>query len=183
LATTNRDLPDEVARGRFRADLSYRLAVLPLHVPPLRERRGDIPELTDHFFHRCAKRLQRHRCKLEPSAQELLADYDWPGNVRELENIVTRASVLNLGNPVRAKELRRWLIGEPGGNGRTQPTDLPVGLSLHEMERKLIEATLEHYAGHRAKTAKALGIGIRTLSGKLRQYGYAPREKNFAKTA
>jgi len=181
LATTNRDLQAEVARGRFREDLYFRLAVLPLHVPPLRERRGDISELTGHFFRRCAKRLQREPCKLEPSAGELLADYHWPGNVRELENIVTRASVLNPGNPVSAEELRRWLIVEPGGNGRTQLTDLPVGLSLHEMERKLIEATLEHYAGHRAKTAKALGIGIRTLSGKLRQYGYAPREKTLSK--
>jgi DNA-binding NtrC family response regulator len=74
------------------------------------------------------------------------------------------------------------LISEPGGGGQAALGDLPVGLSLYDMERKLIEATLEHYAGHRAKTAKALGIGIRTLSGKLRQYGYAPREKSFAKT-
>jgi DNA-binding NtrC family response regulator len=182
LATTNRDLPAEVAEGRFREDLYYRLAVVPLRVPPLRERRGDIAELTDYFFRRCAERLEREPCTLEPSAKELLIDYHWPGNVRELENIVTRASVLNLGDPVTADELRRWLIAEPGGGVQPPRTDLPVGLSLYEMERKLIEATLEHYAGHRAKTAKALGIGIRTLSGKLRQYGYAPRERSFAKT-
>jgi len=182
LATTNCDLPAEVAQGQFREDLYYRLAVVPLQVPPLRERRGDIPELTDYFFRRCAKRLQREPCTLEPSAKQLLVDYHWPGNVRELENIVTRASVLNLGDPVTADELRRWLIAEPGGSDQPPRADLPVGLSLYEMERRLIEATLEHYAGHRAKTAKALGIGIRTLSGKLRQYGYAPREKSFAKT-
>jgi DNA-binding NtrC family response regulator len=181
LATTNRDLPAEVAEGRFREDLYYRLAVVPLHVPPLRERRGDIPELADYFFRRCAKRLQREPCTLEPSARELLIDYHWPGNVRELENIATRASVLNVGDPVSADELRRWLIAEPGGGGQVQLADVPVGLSLHEMERKLIEATLEHYSGHRARTAQALGIGIRTLCGKLRQYGYAPREKSFAK--
>jgi DNA-binding NtrC family response regulator len=180
LATSNRDLQAEVAEGRFREDLYYRLAVVPLQVPPLREHRSDIPELTDHFFRRCAERLQREPCVLEPAGRQLLMEYDWPGNVRELENIVTRASVLNLGEPVGADELRRWLIAEPGG-GQSQLADVPVGLSLHEMERKLIEATLEHYSGHRAKTAKALGIGIRTLSGKLRQYGYAPREKSYCK--
>ena len=183
LATTNRDLQAEVDRQRFREDLYYRLAVVPLNVPPLRERRADVPQLADHFLRRCGERLQKESCTLEPSARQLLVDYHWPGNVRELENIVTRASVLNLGSPVGADELRRWLIAEPGRSDGNQPTDVPVGLSLQEMERKLIEATLEHYSGHRAKTAKALGIGIRTLSGKLRQYGYAPREKSFAKTA
>ena len=181
LATTNRDLQAEVDRQRFRQDLYFRLAVVPLNVPSLRERRGDIPELAGFFFRRCAKRLQREPCSLEPSARQLLVDYHWPGNVRELENIVTRASVLNPGGSVGADQLRRWLIVKPGAFGGIQPADVPVGLSLHEMERRLIEATLEHYSGHRAKTAKALGIGIRTLSGKLRQYGYAPREKTFSK--
>ncbi|MHC4176988.1 MAG: sigma-54-dependent transcriptional regulator, partial [Planctomycetota bacterium] len=181
LATTNRDLQAEVAAERFREDLYYRLAVVPIQIPPLRQRRGDVPELTDYFFRRCAERLQKEPCTLETTARELMADYHWPGNVRELENIVTRASVLNLGAPVSADELRRWLIAEPGGSGQAQPADVTVGLSLHEMERKLIEATLERYSGHRAKTAEALGIGIRTLSGKLRQYGYAPREKTFSK--
>ncbi len=181
LATTNRDLPAVVAAGQFREDLYYRLAVVPLHVPPLRERRQDIPPLTDHFFQRCARRLQREPCTLEPSAEQLLLDYHWPGNVRELENIVTRASVLYCGDAVSADELRRWLIVGPAAGNRSTSDDVPVGLSLHEMERKLIEATLEHYDGHRAKTAEALGIGVRTLSSKLRQYGYAPREKSFAK--
>ncbi len=181
VATTNRDLPAEVARGRFREDLYYRLAVVPLHVPPLRQRPGDVPELTDYFFGRCAERLQREPCTLEPSAEELLTEYHWPGNVRELENIVTRASVLNLGDPVTADQLRRWLIAEPRADQQGPATAVPVGLSLQEMERRLIEATLQRYSGHRAKTAKALGIGIRTLSGKLRQYGYAPRERSFSR--
>ncbi len=184
LATTNRDLRIEVEEGRFREDLYYRLAVVPIHVPPLRQRREDIPELIDYFLGRCAKRLGREPGSLEPSAQDLMVNYHWPGNVRELENIVTRASVLVAGAPFMADQLRRWLIAEPGtgSEDREDPTaSLPVGLSLQEMERKLIESTLEHYDGHRAKTAEALGIGVRTLSGKLRQYGYAPREKKFAK--
>jgi len=181
LATTNRDLQQGVAEGKFREDLYFRLAVVPLCVPPLRERLDDVPPLIDHFLARCAERLQRDPCVLGASARELLLHYHWPGNVRELENIVTRASVLCAGLPVMADELRRWLIAPPDAAGKTQAPAVAVGLSLEEMERKLIEATLDHFGGHRAKAAKALGIGIRTLSGKLRQYGYAPREKSFAR--
>jgi len=180
LATTNRDLQVEVSAGRFREDLYFRLAVVPLHVPPLRERREDIPQLVDYFFVRCANRLERYPCSLEASAEQLLLDYHWPGNVRELENIVTRASILYAGRPIAADDLRRWLIADLGQT-QNQDNDMPVGISLQEMERKLIEATLEKFGGHRAKTAQALGIGLRTLSGKLRQYGYAPREKSFLK--
>jgi transcriptional regulator with PAS, ATPase and Fis domain len=169
--------------GRFRADLYYRLAVLPLVVPPLRQRREDVPELAEYFFKRSAQRLQRDACSLEPAAAQLLVDYHWPGNVRELENIITRASVLMTNGRVTADELRRWLISSPEDSEGHADDGLPVGTSLEEMERRLIEATLEHYGGHRARTAKALGIGIRTLSGKLRQYGYAPREKSFTTEA
>lgn len=180
LATTNRDLRAEVAASRFREDLYFRLAVLPLNVPPLRERREDIPELLDYFFKRCAKRLSRDQCELESVARNLLLEYHWPGNVRELENIATRASVLCTGGSVTADEVRRWLIAAPGNEDGPAEGNIPVGISLEEMERRLIEATLDHFGGHRARTAKALGIGIRTLSGKLRQYGYAPREKSFS---
>jgi DNA-binding NtrC family response regulator len=180
LATTNRNLQAEVAAGRFREDLYFRLAVVPLNVPPLRERREDITDLVDYFFARCAKRLGRDPCALEASATQLLLDYHWPGNVRELENIVTRASILHAGRPITADDLRRWLIAAPE-ESQTQDKNVPVGISLQEMERKMIEATLEKFGGHRAKTAEALGIGLRTLSGKLRQYGYAPREKTFSK--
>ena len=188
LATTNRDLDEEVSAGHFREDLYYRLAVLPLVVPPLRERREDVPELAAYFFKRSARRLGRENCTLDKAAEQLLVDYHWPGNVRELENIITRASVLTTTGHVTADDLRRWLSAE--GERRKdegessafslQPSAFPpIGISLEEMERRLIEATLEHFSGHRARTAKALGIGIRTLSGKLRQYGYAPREKSF----
>jgi nitrogen regulation protein NR(I) len=180
LATTNRDLHEEVAAGRFREDLYFRLAVVPLAVPPLRERREDIPELCDFFFARSAIRLQREPCTLDASARQLLFDYHWPGNVRELENIVTRSSILSSGKPVSADELRRWLIASPPSQ-TVKMSVIPTELSLEEMERKLIESTLERFGGHRAKTAEALGIGLRTLSGKLRQYGYAPREKCFSK--
>ena len=175
LATTNRDLRAQVGAGRFREDLYYRLAVVPLHVPPLRQRRDDIPELIHYFLEHSARRLQRDPCILEPPAMELLMHYDWPGNVRELENIITRASVLNSGAPITRDELARWLAVAPDGAEASASPHLPMGLSLEEMERQMIEATLQRFGGHRARTAKALGIGVRTLSGKLRQYGYAPR--------
>jgi transcriptional regulator with PAS, ATPase and Fis domain len=182
LATTNRELLTEVDAGRFRRDLYYRLAVVPIALVPLRERREDVSDLVQHFLAKAAERLHRDPATLDDAAMELLTEYRWPGNVRELENIVTRASVLSTTGRVRADELRPWLdVQRESAAYDPSAADLPTGLSMQEMERKLIEATLEQFAGHRAKTAEALGIGIRTLSGKLREYGYAPRAKTLAK--
>jgi DNA-binding NtrC family response regulator len=182
LATSNRDLRQAIDEGAFREDLYYRLAVVPLHVPPLRERHEDIPALVQHFLARAATRLGRAPCVMQPCAEDVLVNYSWPGNVRELENIVMRASVLSDGQAIAADDIRPWLIASDE-DGDCRRTDVPVGLSLEEMERKLIEATLQRFDGHRAKTAHALGIGIRTLSGKLRAYGYAPRAKSFQRAA
>ncbi len=183
LASTNRDLPAEVAAGKFRQDLFYRLAVVPLVVPPLRERREDIPELIQYFLLQSAEPLAREPVVLDASAHDLLIHYDWPGNVRELENLVKRISVLNTGNQVAADELRRWFLPSVPAPNKPASAGVPVGVSLEEMERQLIEATLQRFDGHREKTAKALGIGVRTLSGKLRQYGYAPRAKAVSRAA
>jgi len=185
LATTNRDLRKIVAEGKFREDLYFRLAVLPLHVPPLRERIEDIPELVDHFQAETANRIGNRPCTLNASAEDLLMNYRWPGNVRELENVITRCVVLSAGKTVDADHIRPWLIdAEENFSQSVTPSDqLPVGLSLQEMEHKLILATLEQFDGHRAKTAKALGIGVRTLSSKLREYGVAPRAKTLTKVA
>lgn len=183
LATTNRNVDEEVAAGRFRLDLYYRLAVMVLWLPPLRERREDIPELVEHFRKRISGRLGREVPPLEPAVMELLLEHDWPGNVRELENVVTRIGVLSENGPITADQVRRWLIPGSRAEGSELPPGIPVGMSLEEMERRLIEATLEHFGGHRAKTAKALGIGVRTLTDKLRRYGYAPREKSYQKTS
>ncbi len=180
LATTNRDLPTEVAAGRFRADLYYRLNVVPLAVPALRERREDIPLLAAYFLAQAAERLHREPAILRPDAQDLLLHYPWPGNVRELENIITRASVLATGPAIAAADLSPWLIQTTDARPAGEPA-VAVGSRLEDMERRMIEATLERFAGHRARTAEALGIGLRTLSGKLKAYGYAPRSKSLAK--
>jgi transcriptional regulator with GAF, ATPase, and Fis domain len=185
LATTNRDLPAEIAAGRFRQDLYFRLAVVPLFVPPLRERGEDALELADHFLASAGERLGRGPFELAADARTLLTSYGWPGNVRELQNIVTRACVLNTGTAICAEELRPWLAAEhlPSPEPQAETQLVTAGVTLEQVERRMIETTLAQFDGHRAKTAEALGIGLRTLSGKLRQYGYAPREKSFAKTA
>jgi len=178
VASTNRELSEEVAAGRFRQDLYYRLAVVPLVLPPLREREDDVQLLADHFLARAAHRLGRQAYELEPCARELFAAYHWPGNVRELENIITRACVLNEGQAITADQLRPWLE-QPDRVGAAEAA-LPVGSRLEDLERQMILATLEHYEGHRAKAAQALGIGVRTLSGKLRNYGIAPHARDFS---
>jgi DNA-binding NtrC family response regulator len=187
MATSNRDLSREIAAGRFREDLYYRLAVVPLVLPPLRDRAGDVLELADHFLANAASRLQRPPFELESEARHMLAAYHWPGNVRELQNIITRACVLNQGEPIRASELQPWLRSDLPPDAANLSVDeevigIPEGLTLNEAERRLIVATMERCGGHRVKAATALGIGLRTLSGKLRSYGYAPREKDFANT-
>jgi DNA-binding NtrC family response regulator len=210
IATTNRQLGDCVREGAFRGDLYFRLAVLPVSVPALRERPTDIPMLCQHFLAAAAQRMERGPCRLDDGAVDLLVRYRWPGNVRELENLMTRATVLASAEIISAEHIRPWLAdggcqgaGEhslfasdadvhagryevshfrmAGGEGAAVGGEfggrLSVGLSLGEMERKLIEATLQQFDGHREKTSKALGIGVRTLNNKLRAYGYGPRAR------
>lgn len=177
LASTNRDLRQEVARGRFREDLFYRLNVVPIEVPPLRNRREDIPHLAAHFVSQANARLGGPRRELDTSAIELMVEYHWPGNVRELQNVVTRACVLADGENIASDILRPWLVMSPtASQPRTESVAHP-DITLADLERQVILATLERHSGHRARTAAALGIGLRTLSGKLRTYGVAPRER------
>ena len=178
LATTNRDLTARVKAGEFREDLYFRLAVLPMQVPPLRQRREDIALLSSHFVRQAASRLESQPCEWSSCATDLMENYHWPGNVRELENLVTRASVLFSGRQVTADNLRPWLMVQED-DPLAADKEISPGLSLQDMERKLIVATLNHYDGHRERTADALGIGIRTLCNKLRNYGYAPRAKSI----
>jgi transcriptional regulator with PAS, ATPase and Fis domain len=183
LATTNRDLQQTIAAGMFREDLYYRLAVVPIEVPPLRERRADVAELVDHFLARATQRLGGPPRTLERSAYQLLEEYHWPGNVRELQNLILRASVLLSGSRIAADDLRRWLqVAEPESDDWQTRRSTEAATSLADVERRHIERTLAQFGGHREKTARALGIGVRTLSGKLRQYGYAAREKRFTAT-
>jgi two-component system, NtrC family, response regulator HydG len=168
IATTNRSLSDWVARKRFREDLYFRLSVLPVVIPPLRERREDIPELVGYFLTRAASRAGRPVLRVVDAAMKLLCDYEWPGNVRELENLCERASVLVVDGVLTEHIVTPWLNGIQ--RAESFASKLRHGHIMEDMERQLIEKTLREQAGHRARTAEALGIGVRTLSLKLKQW-------------
>jgi two-component system, NtrC family, response regulator HydG len=158
-----------MGRKRFREDLFYRISVLPIVVPPLRERLEDVPVLAEHFVEQIARREGREPVALTTEALDLLTDYDWPGNVRELENICERAAVLAGDRQIDAETIRPWLAAgnrprqENASSGRH-------GHILADLERATIERTLTQYDGNRQKTAKALGIGVRTLGLKLKRW-------------
>jgi DNA-binding NtrC family response regulator len=168
IATTNRNLSDWVARKRFREDLYFRLSVLPVQIPPLRERREDIPLLVEYFLKVAVGRTGREPLDVTAGAMRLLQDYDWPGNVRELENLCERASVLVADGLLTEHMVQPWL----GGIQREESMfgQMRHGHLVEDMEKHLIKKTLKECAGHRAKTAEALGIGVRTLGLKLKQW-------------
>jgi DNA-binding NtrC family response regulator len=233
VATTNRDLAREVDAGRFRGDLFFRLNVLPIAMPGLRERIGDVAELAEHFLGLVADREGGRRKKLSKEALALFEQYSWPGNVRELQNLCERAAVLAGGDVIAAELVAPWLVASTGGDGArasggmglrlARPAESPVietfpiagaaalnghsgnghsgngvastssssshsngtahangdglptlvcngSLTLEEIERRSIVATLEHNRGHRQKSARALGIGVRTLGLKLKKW-------------
>jgi DNA-binding NtrC family response regulator len=236
LATTNRDLAREVDAGRFRGDLFFRLNVLPIRMPALRERASDVAELAEHFLGLVADREGGRRKRLSKDALALFERYGWPGNVRELQNLCERAAVLTAGDVIEGALVAPWiggtglpsserapvapaalggmglplsrptpssspvvpvietfssaadaLIGVAGPSGSSQqvahaasqsagdgsglPTLVCDGrLTLDEIERRSIVATLERFRGHRQKSAKALGIGVRTLGLKLKKW-------------
>ncbi|NLF30922.1 MAG: sigma-54-dependent Fis family transcriptional regulator [Planctomycetes bacterium] len=165
IVTTNRDLKQWVAEGKFRADLYYRLNVVPILVPPLRHRPQDIEPLAEYFNQQVACREGRPPKRLTPAALEALRRYRWPGNVRELQNIIERANVLTEQGLIDDDLIAPWL------DGAAAETDQGAdGNLLAEMERNLILSTLKRFDGHRARTSSALGIGVRTLGLKLKRY-------------
>ncbi len=186
IATSNRDLPAACAKGEFRQDLYFRLSVLPISVPPLRERREDIPDLCRHFLAQICRREGRGVAGFTEDALRLLQDYSWPGNVRELQNICERAVVL--GARDGSSDLPRDLIEPWVRHGAAAPTqqieakpqqhhagtpqrdDQDVIKTLEELERETIVQTLHMFKGHRQRTAVALGIGVRTLGLKLKKW-------------
>ncbi|MFH1419592.1 MAG: sigma-54 dependent transcriptional regulator [Planctomycetota bacterium] len=168
IVTTNRDLADWVARRRFREDLFFRVSVLPLTLPPLRDRREDIPELVEHFIGGIARREGRRPKPVSTRALHVMESYHWPGNIRELQNVCERALVLSAGEEIDAALIEPWLSTEMKLECGNRP--LRPGHMVEDMERGLIEQTLVRFNGHREKTAKALGIGVRTLGMKLKRW-------------
>ena len=177
IVTTNRDLSKEVAAGRFRQDLYYRLNVFPIHVPPLCERPEDIPGLARHFLRQLARESGREAPEITGEAMHLLAGYNWPGNVRELKNVMERAFIMGFGDKIEKGHIEGWLAGE---KAETSGPVLRPGMTIQDAEEILIRMTLERYGGHREKTAQALGISVRTLINRLREWKLENSEANVA---
>lgn len=165
IAATNRDLKELVAGGRFREDLFYRLNVIPVRIPPLRERREDIPLLVDLFFKQYRKEHGLGDLEIEPGAIEKLKRYAWPGNIRELDNVVLRAAITASGGRIREEDL---FLDE--GAALANVEKKWTAASLEEMEKQTILESLKAHHGNRTHTARALGISLRTLRNKIRQY-------------
>jgi len=176
VATSNRDLPACVGEGKFRQDLYYRLNVLPLKVPSLRQRREDVPELATHFVGAVCAREGRARTPINPDAMDLMRAYDWPGNVRELQNICERAVVLSAARSacITRSLIEPWLTGRsslPPQEVEAKPAHAgSPARTLEEIERETIVETLTKLGGHRQRTAQLLGIGVRTLGLKLKKW-------------
>ena len=166
IAISNIDLKKAVKEGTFRQDLFYRLNVIPLTIPALRKRKGDIPLLANHFLKKFSIGNDKEMKRISEQTISLLQKYDWNGNVRELENTIERAVLLGSGEVLLPKHL---FLEEPEVSGQ-QPIPIKVGLSLKEMERQLIFQTLKEVNDNRTHAAKLLGISIRTLRNKLREY-------------
>jgi len=196
VSTTNRTLSEMVKEGKFRADLFYRLNVIPLTLPPLRERREDIGELAEHFLRLYTPRGRSLR--LAPEFIERLGAHDWPGNVRELANCLRRAVALATGAEIGREGLEGSVwdnekekdVKRIAANGTDKNTDtdkdqekdkskdetgheklLRAGVSLGDMERRLVEMTLEATGGNRSRAAALLGVSLRTVRNKIRNYG------------
>ncbi|MBN2371070.1 MAG: sigma-54-dependent Fis family transcriptional regulator [Vicinamibacteria bacterium] len=171
IAATNRSLEELVRERRFREDLYYRLNVIPLRVPPLRERREDIPLLADHFLRRFVKEMGKNLAAISENAMRLLLDYDWPGNVRELENVVERAVVLETTSQIQPERLILGLAAIPGGS---QNDDLGKEFSLDayldDIELKLLRKALGQSGGDRSHAARLLGITLRSFRYRTKKH-------------
>lgn len=173
IAATNKNLEEEIQAGRFREDLYYRLNVVTVDIPPLRQRREDIPLLADFFLKQYAQKNRRLIKGFTPRATDLLMRYGWPGNVRELENIIERAVIMSRGEMITPLEFPNDLQNLDGELKESR-IDLTSGRSLKEVEKVLILRTLEETGGNRTHAARILGISRRTLQLKLKEYGINP---------
>jgi DNA-binding NtrC family response regulator len=172
IAATNRDLEREVAEGRFREDLYYRLKVVTLRIPPLRERPEDIPQLAEHFLTLFCQEHGKPPKRLSSGALELLSRYAWPGNVRQLRNVIESAVVFSQGEEISAADLPVEVRESSAVSTSGSPVQSVVGepRTMADIERQAILETLARTGGHRAKAADILGIGLRTLQRKLKEY-------------
>ena len=181
VTATNRDLAADVAKGHFREDLFYRLNVMPLKVPPLRERQEDIPLLAQHFLEKFAEKNRKPVKGFVPLAMDMLLNYDWPGNVRELENAIERAVILLSGEYITEKQLPLNVTEKYPALETSMAVAVPITdgtRSLEEIEKEAVLATLKASDGNKAEAARRLGVTRKTLHNKLKNYGLDKRTKS-----
>jgi transcriptional regulator with PAS, ATPase and Fis domain len=167
VAATNRDLQKAVQAGTFREDLFYRLSVVPITLPPLRERRDDIPPLANYFLKKYNQKRKKDVHGISTQAMKALVEHDWPGNVRELENAIERAVVLTENDTVETSDLLYYGLNA----SMTPESDVDRPRRLADVEKEHIARTLKVFNRHKGRTAEALGIDRKTLRAKLKRYG------------
>ncbi|MCD6238148.1 MAG: sigma-54-dependent Fis family transcriptional regulator [Thermotogae bacterium] len=165
ISATNRNLEEEMKKGTFRDDLYYRIKVFTIEMPPLRERKEDIPLLLNYFLNRYSAELGKDVRKVSPEVARVFQAYDFPGNIRELQNILKSAIVSCQTDTISPGDLPRGL-----DKGKTMDIDVPVGLPLKEIEKAVIIKTLKHFKGDKAKTARALNMSLSSLYNKINQW-------------
>ncbi len=171
IAATNKNLQDEMAQKNFRKDLFFRLNVVPIHIPPLRERREDIPPLVEHFIVKLRRKFPHRIKSVSPEAMEIMQRYDWPGNIRELENTIERIAVLYAPERIEPKHLPPEITGEV----HRGPQYSHKG-TLQNIEREAIENALRETKGNQSKAAEMLGISRDKLRYRIRVYGINPKK-------
>ena len=175
VAASNRDPMQAVATGKLREDLLYRLNVFPIEMPALRDHAEDVTLIAEHFLDEIARREGEAK-RFAPEALSRLANYRWPGNVRELRNIVQRAYVMALDNTIVDECLPHSESAVPRANGAVPSVNIEIGMSLAEIERVVTLATLEHYGRQRERTAASLGVSLKTLYNRLKEYATVPSD-------
>jgi two-component system response regulator AtoC len=173
VAATNKDLEEEIRNGDFRRDLYYRIAVVPIHLVPLRQRRDEIPLLVHHFIDQYRKKLKLNVNGIDPDAMRLLLEYPWPGNVRELENTIERALVLAEGERIMPEDLPGHVANPVGVIDSPDLPDDELSVKKHSimLERRLIKQALERTGGNKTRAADLLELSSRALLYKIREYG------------
>ena len=183
IAATNKDLKEEVSKGRFREDLFYRLNVIPFHVPPLRERREDVPLLLSHFLKEFARETAREVPVISKEAVEILCAYRWPGNVRELRNMVERLVIMARSNTIMPEDIPSNIKGaQPAQSGNLFSGSL-LKEARRDFEREFIMRKLKEFGGNIARTAEAIGIERSHLYRKIKSYGIEHEEANELENA
>jgi two-component system response regulator PilR (NtrC family) len=184
IAATNRDLPAMVQTGHFREDLYYRLNVVSIEMPPLRERKDDIVPLANTFIRKFALELKKKMDALEPDAQKLLMRYNWPGNIRELENTIERAILLAEGRAIAGGDLRLGEVSTVGGSGRDHSAVVkipPTGIALEDIERNALVEALKMSNWVQKDAAELLSISPRVMNYKIKTLGIEfPRGRRAA---